>query len=376
MKGGNNQPNTGRLSEIFSEGREMKKTMTIAIVVILIITSVSAAMIAAGDRSGPEDEGTVTLNDMLGVEVTVKKNPTVACTSRTTYDLLIAFGLGEYVDGAYFALYNSWTGTLNPDSEDDYRYAYNESYETFYARGIDLILAPEAYISENLREHGLTAMTVSLYGNPDFGGFVYYIADMAVRLWDCADEKVSKWKSDMTTVLSDIRSVLDEKGYADKDLYYIRGDKNKGVCYTDNRGSFNEWIFEQLGFNFIGSGFETNTPSVEALLEADPDVIVIGGQYQYVLERSLNDATWSEIAAVKNGSVYRIPVGITPFEQISTFSPEFICQMANVLYPEYFDYDVSSMVIEHCRYYFGVTLTEEQAGNMLNGLDIDGNRLV
>ena len=353
----------------------MKLVSVIMVAAILAVAAVGGAVIALNNTNDDSDN-TVMVKDMLGDEVSVKKNPKVACSSRMTYDLLIAFGLGKYVDGGQYSIYdNKWTPVINPDSKNDYSYAYLESYETFFDRNIDLVFSPEAYITKDLRDHGVTAMTVCLYGNPDFGPYLYFLADLADKLWDGISDKVSQWKAQFKKAIDDVNAVLETKGKANQNLYYIRGDKNNGVCYTDTGLSFCEWMSKFFGFNYLGSTFETTRPSTEALLLANPDVIVIGGIYQYTLEEALGESTWSELNAVQNERIYRIPVGISPFEQISTFSPVFIYHMANVLYPSYFDYDTRAMIKEYCQDYFGVTLTDEQAGYMLNGLDPEGKRL-
>ena len=80
---------------------------------------------------------------MLGETVEVKKNPTkVACVSRTTYDLLIAFGLGDRIDGVYYSLLeNEWASVFDKDAANRYSCAYEESYETFLSRGVDIVFA-------------------------------------------------------------------------------------------------------------------------------------------------------------------------------------------------------------------------------------------
>ena len=355
--------------------RDMKQIVTILVIAALLVAGVGVAIVVI-NNSHSDSDGTITVTDMLGKEVTVKKNPKVACSSRMTYDLLIAFGLKDYVDGGQYAIYdNKWTYVLYPDAENDYSYAYLESYETFFERNIDLVFSPEAYITQDLLDHGVTAMNVSLYGNPDYGSYLYYLADLADKLWDGISDKVKEWKSEFKKAIDDITKVLEEKGKANQKLYYIRGDKNNGVCYTDTGLSFCEWMAKFFGFTYLGNTFETTRPSTEALLEANPDVIVIGGIYQYTLEEKLEDTTWSELSAVQTGKIYRIPVGVSPFEQISTFSPVFLYYMANQLYPAYFDYDIQGMIKDYCQKYFGVELTDAQSGYMLNGLDPEGNRL-
>ena len=79
------------------------------------------------------DDKKIIVTDMVGVEVEVKKNPQkVACVSRTTYDLLIAFGLGDVIDGAYYSLLdNEWTEVFYPASANHYSYEYEEVMKLF-----------------------------------------------------------------------------------------------------------------------------------------------------------------------------------------------------------------------------------------------------
>ena len=179
------------------------------------------------------DTETVTVTDMLGETITVKKNPKkVACASRTTYDLLIAFGLGDCIDGAYYALLeNEWAAVFDEKANERYSLAYEESYETYIARGVDIVFAPEKYVADGLKEHGIKALNVSLYGNPDFGGYVYFFADLVKQIWDSEEitRRVDSWKTKMQSTIEEIQAELAKHDGKQRTVYYVRGDKNKGV---------------------------------------------------------------------------------------------------------------------------------------------------
>ena len=121
----------------------------------------------------------VTVTDMLGDSITIPKNPQrVACVSRTTYDLLVAFGLGDKIDGAYKYIYdNPWINVIHPNSKNEYRYEYEENYETFLTRNVDLVFAPEKYIADSLKAKGINALCISLYGNPTYDDYLYFFTD-------------------------------------------------------------------------------------------------------------------------------------------------------------------------------------------------------
>lgn len=355
----------------------MKKLLTVAMAVIMGASCMSLMSACNNDN----ESDTVTVTDMVNAQVEVKKCPQkVACVSRTTYDLLIAFGLGDVIDGAYYTLLeNEWTERFYPDSSTHYSYAYEESYETFYSRGVDLVLAPEAYIADGLREHGITAITVCLYGTPSFDSYIYYFADLVNQLWgeiDGVTEKVNYWKAEFANAQTAIKSVLDIHEDTTKKLYYVRGDKNRGIGYTDNGKSFTEYIYKFLGFDFVGNRFETNRPSAEEICAVNPDVFVFGGIYQNTLIDTIKTTEpYKNLDAVKNNQLFNIPIGFTMFEQISAFSPAFLLDQANKLYPDYFDFDVEQKIKELSKKFFNVDLSDTEVYNMLNALSREGNPL-
>ena len=355
----------------------MSKAAAIITTAIVLSASVGVA-IYLWQNSNNSSDNEITVTDMLGEEVKVKKNPEhVACVSRTTYDLLVAFGLGDRIDGAYKPIFdNDWTSILYPGSSNHFQYDYEPSHELLLQRNVDLVLCPEKYITDGLREHGIAAMNVSLYGNPDFGPYVYFLADLAKQLWPDVEgvaEKADAWKTEFKTVFDEVKSTLDSKSYPEKSIYYVRGDKNKGIGYTDTGKSFNEYIFTQLGMNFLGKSLGTTKPSTDAILDANPDYIVIGGVYQHTLRDLLNDSIWENVEAVKTGHIYRIGVGFSPMEQMGVFTPVFLADMANKLYPSDFHYDTVTMLKNMCQTYFDVALTTQQAEYMLDGMGPDGN---
>lgn len=365
-----------------SHGDKMnKKTIAIIISALLFVTVFSAiAVHNFGNRGGGEDE-TITITDMLGEEVKVPKDPKkVACVSRMTFDLLVALGLGDVIDGAYYSVYNNgWVSEIYPQSQDQYRYAYVESYETFYSRGVDLIFSPEKYITDDLRSHGLTAINISLYGNPNFDADVFYFVDLIEKLWgnrEGVSEKVDSWKEQFNEAVTTITSELSKHDDPMRTVYYIRGDKNNGVCYTESGMSFTEYAYRTLGCDDVSVSFGTTTPSVEEICGVDPDVIVIGGVYQNTLKNVLyTEEPWKNLSAVKLGDVYGIPVGLTMFEQMSAMAYLFLYDQANKLYPEYFNFDMSTMLKNAFSEFYNYDLTDEQAYYILHGLGVDGEAM-
>ena len=354
----------------------MKKLLSMFLVVLLV----STMFVGCSDNNEEPKEEYVTVQDMYGNSIEIVKNPQkVACVSRTTYDFLIAFGLGDKIDGVYEnVLANTWVQELNPTQEDYFAYEYNPSAETYISRDVDLIFSPEERITVELRKLGLPAMTVNHYGPEEgYDNQMFFLANLVVQLWGEDTEVVEKveyWKNDITTTIDDITNTLDENNIEEgKSIHYVRADKkDKGITYTENTRPYLEYIYRLLKVRTIGQDLESNKISAEELLVIDPDYIVIGGIYQNGAVEASKVEPMNKLTAVKEGNVLTIPVGISQFEHPSSIASVFIKDQANKLYPELFDYDIAKLTKEAYKYYYNIDLTDEQTKNILEGKNPDG----
>ena len=347
-----------------------KKIYHCAIVKLLLLCVV---ILCGSCSKNTSDNKYILITDMLGDTIKIGKNPKkVACVSRTTYDLLVAFGLSDKIDGAYKNIYdNPWVEVVNKNAKNEYRYEYEENYETFLSRNVDLVFAPEKYIADNLKSKGINALCISLYGQPTYDEYVYFFADTIIKLWDDEEvhKKVIKWKNE---VESAIKECSLNKNTKPSKLYYVRADKDRGVEYTDTKGSFTEFAFRILGYDFAGTTINVTKPSKEEICKYNPDIFVIGGIFQNKVKHQLkNDNVYKDLDAVKNNNIYTIPIGLTSFEQLSITTPIFFCDMLNKLNKT--NYDIRSMIKETYKEYFNVVISDEQIEFMLEGKDINGN---
>lgn len=345
-----------------------------------------AALISIGTLTACNSPTTVdekiTVVDMVGESVTINKNPKkVACISRTTYDLLIAYGLGDKIDGVYNkVLNNPWAEVFYPASKNHYAYEYEPNYETLLSRGIDLVFSPEKYVSDGLREHGINAITISLYGKPTFDNYVTFFSNLVAQIWDDSEvkTKVENWNKKTNAAIKEIQDELAKHDVPKKKLFYVRGDKDKGIGYTDTSGSFSEYAYRILGFDNFSSTVTNGgeKPSAESICDYNPDVFVMGGIYA---NKHVNDikttSPYMTLDAVKNNKIYTIPSGLTALEQLNALTPEFFYDQANKLYPEYFCFDVKSMIKASTKEYFDTNLSDQQIEFTLSCLSPTGGEL-
>ncbi len=344
---------------------------------IMIITTI----MLVGCNIKEDHTNEVLITDMSGTKVWVPKNPkTVAAVSPSTGDLMIAFGLGDKLDGTYYSVMNNpWAEEIYPESKNLFGYDYDNSVETFIERGADLIFIPEPETAKNLRNHGLNALCVRQFAEVGYGDYVFYFSEIVRQIWGSDEKinnKINEWQKDFNNAINAITSKIDYT-QPKRTLYYVCGDKDRGLGYTDLGKSLLEYVYDQLNIDFICNRFETNRPSAEAVLEINPDIVAIGGIYQqYLLQQIKVQEPWNQLKGVKDGNLFNIPVGFVSFEQTSVESYVFIYDMANKLYPNLFEFDIVTLTKECIKKYFNYELSDEYVKYMLQGLDKNGKPLI
>ncbi len=153
-------------------------------------------------------------------------------------------------------------------------------------------------------------------------------------------------------------------------VYYAEGANGLS---TDPAGSGHTEALDFVrGVNVAdvqAKGGQGMTPvSMEQVLTWNPDVVLVssyGGDENYQI--LLNDASWNEVKAVKDGKVY-----ITPSLPFNWFDrpPDImriigIKWLANTLYPEYVSIDLNQEVKDYFKLFFNKDLNDEQVTILL-----------
>lgn len=137
------------------------------------------------------------------------------------------------------------------------------------------------------------------------------------------------------------------------------------------KGSIHCGVLEVVG---VGNAIEVpelsnkgggNTVTMEEVIKADPDVILLDpdGPYSTLSE----DPYWSGLTAVKEGRFYEIPFG--PYHFLA--SPPSINQiigikwLGNLLYPQYYDYDMVSEIQDFYKLFWHYDISAEDAKALL-----------
>lgn len=136
-------------------------------------------------------------------------------------------------------------------------------------------------------------------------------------------------------------------------------------------GTIHSQIYELVGAEIVVSADNAQvqqgggTISMEQLMAWDPDVIMFvdGSVYDTVGD----DATWSALTAIQNGTYYEIPV--EPYNWLGRPpGPNRIIGirwLGNLLYPELFDYDIEQEVKDYFSLFYRYELSDTELQGLL-----------
>jgi iron complex transport system substrate-binding protein len=132
-----------------------------------------------------------------------------------------------------------------------------------------------------------------------------------------------------------------------------------------------EWIKLAGGVNAIQQEGNMIEVTMEDIVSADPDVVIIGSNgADEAVSTILSDPSWSGITAVKNQTVYANPQGVFAWDRYSGEEALQVLWAAKKLNPEVFsDLDMVAKTRDFYKKFYGFDLTEDQANLILDAKD-------
>lgn len=145
------------------------------------------------------------------------------------------------------------------------------------------------------------------------------------------------------------------------------------TCYT---GGINTYITTLEGGQNFTLPEDITEPSMETILEYDPEIIFISNfddvTPEDFYENKLEGQDWSNVSAVKNHKVYKVPCGLYRWAPPNAFEkPLYMKWTASIVQPEIFsDYDIRKEISDFYKDYYGYELSDEQLDSLLR-LDLN-----
>ena len=340
-------------------------------ILILLLAAVMCASVCACGAAGksPSPDGTREFTDSLGRTVTLPAEvKTIAVTGPLTQmyvlplcpELMVGFSkaftedAAKYIPEEYLSL---------PELGQLYGGKGTMDLEAL------LLAAPDVVIDVGDAKDGMAEDLDRLSeqtGIPfvHIDGSVTTAAD-AYRMLGLLTGKTEKaealavWCETTLSDINDLMARVDADG-ARKKIIYCLGEKGFN-CMAE--GSYHAETVNMMGDNAaklddVTASGAGNEVDMEQLILWDPDVIFFDVNSAYGVAGS--DPAWLQLSAVRNGEYYEAPYG--PYGWLS--SPPSVQRylgliwMAQVLYPEYVDFDLKTKVTEYYKLFYDYDLSD------------------
>lgn len=233
----------------------------------------------------------------------------------------------------------------------------------------DAVLLSKKSMLNEVNQAGLKGVRVSFQ---DFDGLKKIVRITAEVLGDkapaVAESYIKELEENIQFVESRIKDVKEKQRPTvlhitnGADLLKIDGGKSM----------IGEWIRLAGGKSVLPDEANMVTVTMESIVEANPDVIIIGSsgnKSQAAIEKIKADPSWQSISAVKNNRIYANPTGTFPWERYSAEEALQILWAAQLFHPERFaDLDMVTKTQDFYQKYYNYNLSKENAQQILKGL--------
>jgi len=344
----------------------------------------SAAPVSSEAAPAPVEEapaGTVTVTDHAGRTVTVPTDPqrVVILDILPLPSVLTVFlGSPETIlamqPASMNAAKNGILAELFPDVTDvrtDIMSGDDVNVEALLALDPQIVYynAGNTALCEKLENAGLTAVAFSPT-KWKYDCIVTY--DKWIELLNQIypsvgiTTEVSDFSTQMYDLIQSRTSSIDESDRKNV-LFLFQYDENTMI--TSGSSFFGQWWCDASGARNAAESVAADNSNaaitMEQVYEWDPDVIVITNftqtQPEDLYGNAVGDDDWSTVSAVKNGQVYKMPLGTYRTYTPGVDTPMTLEWMATILYPELFpEFDLAGDVRAYYRDLYGVELTDAQ----------------
>ncbi|MDO5718593.1 MAG: ABC transporter substrate-binding protein [Tissierellia bacterium] len=173
-------------------------------------------------------------------------------------------------------------------------------------------------------------------------------------------------------VLEEIEKVVNNVAEKDKVRALIIFKYDDGQLAVAGKGHFGDfWLNSAGAINVAGEVQGPKDVNMEQIYTWNPDKIFLTNFTSHMpedfYENTIDNHDWSNIKAVQNKEVYKIPLGMYRWYPPSSDTPLMLKWMALKNYPELFkDLDINQEVREYYEKFYEKDLTDEQIENIFN----------
>ena len=338
-----------------------------------------------GNTTGLEnaelENGSITITDQNGMEATIPANPSRLVTTALPLPSIYALtgapieNLVGVHPGSTSAIENSVMSAMYPQLAgiaDNFINGTDVNVEELLKLEPDVVLYWAEYLEqyEAMINAGITAVGVKTQDNGNVLSTLESWLSIMGEIFGTTGnvEEVIKYGRKLESEIEEKTANIPEED-RQKVLYlYNHSEDDISVCGNNFYGQY--WIDAAGGINVAVDLNGATSVNMEQIYEWNPDIIIITTFTETMPEDLYNNTIdgqdWSHIDAVKNGKVYKEPLGVYRWFPPSGDAPLMLMWMAETLYPEVFDYDMEEEIKEYYERFYNYELEAEQIEGILS----------
>ena len=185
-------------------------------------------------------------------------------------------------------------------------------------------------------------------------------------------ERADKYVDNVTNVQKEIDTKLKNVEKEDKPRVLVlhqHSDKSIVVAGQNLWGEY--WVNQTGGYDIVsGDGVQGQKEvNMEQIYKWNPDIIYITNftetQPEDLFNNKISGQDWSDVKAVQDKKVYKIPLGIYRWFPPSGDAPLMLKWMANHNQPELFDYDMNDEIKTYYKDFYNFDVTDDEVETIL-----------
>ena len=171
---------------------------------------------------------------------------------------------------------------------------------------------------------------------------------------------------------------------ADKVKAFFLFQYSDSNIMTSGKKFFGQWWCDAIGAKNAAEELEKDNSvavNMEQIYAWNPELIFITNfntaKPDDLYNNTIGSYDWSEIDAVKNKQVYKMPLGMYRSYTCGVDTPVTLLWLAKTAYPTLFeDIDITAETKTYYKEVFGITLTDEQANKIFSPVSAAGTGFV
>ena len=344
-------------------------------IIYLLLTLIMALSIFTGCGTENASQGTKnetrTITDVGGTQVQlpheVKRIADLWPANNQV--VLMLGGADKLVATTQYVQTLPWFSHIYPGIKDiaaPDRYGFDLQLEELQKVKPEVIIVNSKKQAEQVRQGGFTAVQMEF---TDYKG----LREVVTMTADILGDKAPSIAKDYIAYLDKNIDIAESKTKALTDaerpkVMHIASGENL-LKVDGTKTIIDEWIRYAGGQNAIEQKGRGLTVTIEEIIKANPDIIIIGDvNSKAAIEKIMNDPQWSSIKAVQNGRVYSNPVGTFKWDRYSAESALQILWAGKIIQPQLFsDVDLVKETQDFYKTFLHYDLSADDAQRIING---------